>query len=192
MDETTNKVDMTRNDLSIIENKKKSLNKYGKSLVSHLQTMTVKRKLYYVPGFMSLICLFISFKSSIDKIQPKLYSYISLNVPKETKDMSPSFFSSYWIEKQIKNKKQIVLTLDADEINNRKKIELIKYEARKLKYTLDTSTILRIRFTNDINYGTLVKLIDLCYADQHKRFVLLKNSFVIFGESPLKIRESYP
>jgi hypothetical protein len=149
--------------------------------------MKVKRKLYFVPGLISLIALFISFKLSINKIQPKLYSYISLNVPKETKDMSHSSFSSYWIEQQIKNKKQIVLTLDADEINNRKKFELIKYEARKLKYTQDTSTVLRIKFTNDINYGTLVRLIDLCYTDQHKRFVLLKNSFVIFGESPPKI-----
>jgi hypothetical protein len=188
MDETNNKVDMARNNLSIIENKKNLPNKYGKSPVSHLQTMAVRRKLYYVPGLISLICLFISFKLSIYKIQPKQYSYIALNVPNDTKNMSHSSFSSYWIEQQIKKKKQIVLTLDADEKNNQKKFELIKYEAGKLKYTQDTSTVLRIKFTNDINYRTLVRLIDLCYTDQHKRFVLLKNSFVIFGEYPPKIQ----
>jgi hypothetical protein len=74
-------------------------------------------------------------------------------------------FSSYWIEKQIKNKKQIVLTSDADEKTNRKKFVLIKYEAGKIKYTQDTSTVLRIRFTNNITYGPIVRLIDLCYAD---------------------------
>lgn len=179
---------MARNNLSIIENKKNLPNKYGKSQVPHLQTMTVRRKLYYIMGLISLIGLFISFKLSIHNIQSKQYSYISINVPNETRDKSHYLFSSYWIEKQIENKNQIQLTLDADEKNNQKKLELIKYEARKLKYTQDTSTVLRIKFTKDTIYGTLVQLIDLCYTDQHKRFVLLKNSFVIFGEYPTKIQ----
>jgi Biopolymer transport protein ExbD/TolR len=149
--------------------------------------MIVGRKLYYAPGMISLLCLFIVFKLSINKFQPQQYSYLPFTVPSENKDEPYYRFSSYWIEQQIKNKKQIVLTLDADEKNNQKKFELIKYEARKLKYTQDISTVLRIKFTNDINYGTLVRLIDLCYTDQHKRFVLLKNSFVIFGEYPPKI-----
>jgi biopolymer transport protein ExbD len=146
--------------------------------------MTGGRKLYYAPGMISLIGLLIFLKWSIQKFQPRQYSYLSLNVPSENRDMSNYRFSSYWIEKQLKKKKQIQLTLDDDEKTNQKKFELIKYEARKLKYTQDTSTVLRIKFTNDITYGTIVRLIDLCYTDGHKRFVLLKNSFVIFGEFP--------
>jgi biopolymer transport protein ExbD len=146
--------------------------------------MTAGRKLYYAPGMISLIGLFIFFNWSMQKFNPQPQTYLTINVPRENSDKSDYRYSIDGIEKQLKKKKQIQLTLDADEKTNERKFELIKYEARKLKYTQDTSTVLRIRFTNDITYGTLVRLINLCYAEGHKRFVLLKNSFVIYGEYP--------
>ncbi len=143
--------------------------------------MTAGRKLYYAPGMISVIGMLTFLIWSLSKFEPKQYGLLPFNVPTEDKN-SP--YSIYQIEERIKMKKQIQLTLDADDETNEKKMEIIKYEARKLKYTQDTSAVLRVRFTDDITYGLLVRLIDLCHVDGHKRFVLLKNSFVIFGEYP--------
>jgi hypothetical protein len=82
----------------------------------------------------------------------------------------------------------VKIELDGDRETNQKKIELIKYEARKLKYTKDTTTVINISLTNETTYSELVQLIDLCYADKHKRFTLIKSllSFLVNILNPRK------
>lgn len=156
----------------------------------NLKVMAYKRRLYYFPGLISLVGLFIFFISIKDEIKPKEYTMLDLNVPSDQKGIYMPF-SSYWIEKEIKRKKQIRITLDNDRRTNQKKIEFIKYEARKLKYTHDTMTVINVTLTNEITYGEFIQLLDLCHADQHKRFVPLKSSFIIFGEPwPKKAAEA--
>jgi hypothetical protein len=49
---------------------------------------------------------------------------------------------------------------------------------------INTMTVINISLTNEITYEDIVKLLDLCYTDKHKRFALIKKSFIIFGEYP--------
>jgi hypothetical protein len=150
--------------------------------------MAYKRRLYYFPGLISLIGLFIFFVWNQNKYTPKETSTLSLNVPSDKKPDSPyeSPFSSFSIQKYIQKKKQIRLTLDDDKKTNQKKLEFIQFEARRLKYTMDTTTVINVNLSNEITYGEFIQLLEICYSDQHKIFVPLKNSFIIFGESPLK------
>ena len=63
-------------------------------------------------------------------------------------------------------------------------MEMIRYEALKLKYTEDTSKVILINLTDSIRYGDFVSIIDMCEADGHKRYAYWDNKFVIFGELP--------
>ena len=147
--------------------------------------MTAKKKMYFTPGVISLVALMIFLKwvfDTFDLFEPKLSRIYQFNVPRDGKNAAYGF-SIYQIEQYLRSKKQIEFILDEDEITNDKKFEIIKYEARKLKYTHDTSTVLRIRFTDDTNYGEFIRLVGLCYSDGHKKFILLNKSFVILGES---------
>jgi hypothetical protein len=79
------------------------------------------------------------------------------------------------------SKKRIKLELNGDGELNAKKLELIKYEARKLKYTKDTNTVIEVTLTTETKYKEFINLLYICNEDKHKRFVLVKNRFVIFG-----------
>ena len=137
------------------------------------------------------ICFIIFFSvlvSCKEKVANKSYLTYTFNVPRDQKPDEP-FAYSYsvqGIEKRIKKKRQIKITLEGDRITNQKKLELVKYEARRLKYTEDTTTIIKVTLTDDTTYGEFIQLIELCNIDQHKRYALLKRSFVIFGEYPLE------
>jgi biopolymer transport protein ExbD len=110
------------------------------------------------------------------------YHIIIINVPKDEKSQSP--FSSYYILDLIKAKKKIHVELDDDRLTNQKKISFIQYEARKLKYTKDTNSVVNISITDEVLYSEIMQLMNICIEDGHKRYVLLKKKFVIFGEYP--------
>jgi hypothetical protein len=81
----------------------------------------------------------------------------------------------------ISSKNRIKLELNGDGELNAKKLELIKYEARKLKFTKDTNTVIDVTLTTETKYKEFIKLLYICNEDKHKRFVLVENRFVIFG-----------
>jgi hypothetical protein len=148
--------------------------------------MAMPKILYYITGMISLLALVVFLKWNANTFEYQTYDSYPFAVPDDREESRSYAISCYQIEKGISKKKQIAIILDENEADNRKKFDLIKYEARKLKYTHDTSTVLRIRFTEKMNYGELIQLIRLCYEDGHKRFVLLNKSFVIWGERPAR------
>ena len=99
------------------------------------------------------------------------------------KDWTVAYTKCY-IEKEIKKKKQIKFTLDSNEKDNKRKMEMIQYESLKLKYTEDTSTVVLIDLTDGITYGNFASILNMCVADGHKRYAWWDNKFVIFGEWP--------
>ena len=94
------------------------------------------------------------------------------------------YYGTCCIEKEIKRKKQIKFTLDNNEKDNKRKMEMIRYESLKLKYTEDTSTVVLLTLSDSISYGEYVSILDMCDYDGHKRFASWDNKFVIFGEYP--------
>ena len=147
--------------------------------------MALTRKFNYYSAI-GLVWFFFGPISCKEKVTNNNYLTYAFTVPKDQNPSEP-FAYSYsvqWGENLIKKKNQIKITLDGDQITNQKKLELVKYEARKLKYTTDTTTVIRIILTDETTYGEFLQLIKLCNEDKHKRYALLKRSFVIFGEYP--------
>jgi biopolymer transport protein ExbD len=110
------------------------------------------------------------------------FKTIQINFPRDKR--KPYLFSCFSLSDQIKTKKKIKVEIDGERLINQKKIELIRYEARKLKYTGDTTTVMDITFTKEANYGEVLQLLNICYEDHHKKFAFLGNRLIIFGEYP--------
>lgn len=150
-------------------------------------------KLLYVPGLISLIGLLIMLPSFFKRNMPLKEHCITLFMPKDCngdKDWT-MYFGTCGLEKEIKRKKRIKFTLDNNEKDNKRKMEMIRYESLKLKYTEDTSTVVLVDLTDSITYGNFMSIVDMCVEDGHKRYAWWDNKFVIFGEWPEK-KEEWP
>jgi hypothetical protein len=148
-------------------------------------------KLLYVPGLISLIGLLVAIPSFYKKVIPIKEYCLTLYIPTDCKKDRPTGaeFSSCYIERIISKKKKLQFTLNENEDENKIKISVIRYEALKLKYTKDTSTVILITLSDSISYGEVISLYDLCEYDKHKRYASWDNKFVIFGEWPEKKKE---
>jgi hypothetical protein len=143
-------------------------------------------KLLYVPGLISLIGLLIMLPSFYKRNMPVKEYCITMFMPKDCNGDQDwtVYYSTCGIEKEIKRKKQIKFTLDNNEKDNKRKMEMIRYESLKLKYTTDTSTVVLVDLTDSITYGNFMSIVDICVEDGHKRYASWDNKFVIFGEWP--------
>ncbi|MEO5593924.1 MAG: hypothetical protein ABIR15_03220 [Chitinophagaceae bacterium] len=96
-----------------------------------------------------------------------------------------NFYSGYQlIDQALKKKKIIHINLTGDDTEDDKKIIFIQSEARRLKYTCDTTKLIEIHLSDQISYGRYVELVNMMLKDQHRRYALWKNNFYIFGENP--------
>ena len=99
-----------------------------------------------------------------------------------------NMYSGYQlIDQMFKKKKVIHIDLTGNINEDDKKVAFIQFEARRLKYTHDTTSVIEIHLTDEITYGRFVELINIMLKDEHKRYALWKNSFYIFGEPPLQV-----
>jgi hypothetical protein len=145
-------------------------------------------KLLYVPGLISLIGLLVAIPSFYKKVAPVKEYCLPLFMPKDCNgypEMEYDFTSCH-LEKAISKKRKLQFTLNENGEENKIKMSLIRYEALKLKYTGDTSTVILIALSDSISYGELISLYDMCEYDKHKRYASWDNKFVIFGEWPEK------
>jgi len=145
-------------------------------------------KLLYVPGLISLIGLLVAIPSFYKKVIPIKEYCLTLFIPPDCKKDRPMGheFSSCYIERIISKKKKLQFTLNENGEESKIKMGVIRYEALKLKYTMDTSTVILITLSDSISYGEVISLYDLCEYDKHKRYASWDNKFVIFGEWPEK------
>jgi len=151
------------------------------------------QKLYYAPGIISLLGYLFLLPYAYNKSTPKppvrAIPFFALQFPVANND-HPYIFTTRWILKDVENKKKIKFFLNDDRADNQKKIELIRWEARRLKYTLDSSSVIFIEYTDDLLYGELFKILDNCNADKIRRYATWSNYFVIFGETPPKPKKN--
>ena len=147
--------------------------------------MKSAKKLIYVPGLISLIGILIALPSFYKKRIPvKEYCLPLFVLADGNKYNWFRWPLKHDIEKNIHKKKKIKFELDENKMENYKKLEIIRYEALKLKYTLDTSTVILLTLSDSISYGELISIIDMCEANGLKRYAYWDNKFVIFGELP--------
>ena len=149
------------------------------------------KKLLYVPGLISLIGLLFALPSFNKKIVPVKEYCLPLFVPSDrySDDGFVNMFSKYKLEKDISKKRKLRFSLEENSRENSKKMSILRYEALKLKYTYDTTNVILITLSENTSYSDFVKIVDMCYYDNRKRFAAWDNKFVIFGEYPPKKKE---
>ena len=107
------------------------------------------------------------------------YIRLPINFPKE--EENPYQFSEKKAWDLTKNKKKIRLTLDGNTALNQKKFDILIYETRKMKYTLDSSMVIIIDFTNETPYGEFLKIVRLCNDEMMFIYAPVKKAFIITG-----------
>jgi hypothetical protein len=170
----------------IIENNENFADKYGNGIYLHLSIMVYKRRLFYFPGLISLIGLFVFFCGNKDRLAEKKIYVLVLNVPAidQHSPWDMNEFTDVALYNLLKKKERIKVIFDSDPVTNQNKISFIRAKARELKYTRDTTKVILSEFTDQTSYGDIVRLIDQCYEDNIQWFSLWKNSLIIFGEYP--------
>ena len=109
---------------------------------------------------------------------------LPINFPKE-KDR-PNLFSEKKAWGLTNNKKKITITLDNNPVLNQKRFDVITYEARKMKVTLDSSTVIIINFTPDMPFSEFLKIVRVCQNEMLWTYVPVKRGFIITGLYPVR------
>lgn len=107
--------------------------------------------------------------------------YIQLPLCFPKKEEKPYQFSEKNAWDLTKNKKKIRLTLDGNTALNQKKFDVLIYETRKMKYTLDSTMVIIIDFTIDTPYGEFLKIVRLCNDEMMFTYAPVKRAFIITG-----------
>jgi hypothetical protein len=149
--------------------------------------MKSAKRLYYVPGLISLLGLLIALPYFYKANRPVKLGFLNLFVPAEcNENHGLNNYSECYLETQLRNKKQLRITINENHKENRNKLDVIRHEALKLKYFADTLTVILINLSDSITYGEFVSIVDMCVTDEHKRYGSWDNKFVIWGEWPKK------
>ena len=149
-------------------------------------------------SYVQLICLagfqFILFFIFLDRLAEAINTVyppqtaLRLALPSEDSDQSEfgkQFSGSASLIKWKKERKIFIrVDLTGELSEDKKRMEFIKIEAGRLKYTYDTTHILKVHFTDENTYGQFVELVNTMNKDRHKRYVFYKDDFYILGENP--------
>lgn len=144
--------------------------------------MTRQKKLYYVPGLISLFGLFILLFvfRPLEKLEIK--GVMGIHLPTDERIIDPEKFTTGFIYNFLKSKKIEQVYLDEFDENGNisaKKINFIKAEAERLQNLHDTSTVLKISFSKENNYGNFIEILDMAYAYKFRRFAYYDDEFVL-------------
>src|SRR5690348_3541427 len=101
-----------------------------------------RRKLFYVPGMISLLVVPVLFYFYQPVI--KTPTLLRLSVPNDDSSPDRYTFSRYVVKAALKGKKINTVYLDGNHSLNVKKLEFIGYEALKLKFYNDTTQIIKV------------------------------------------------
>jgi biopolymer transport protein ExbD len=140
-------------------------------------------RLYAIVGIAPAgLLLVLIFSHPLFSAPDKQQTVIKYYLPSE--DPANPYSGCRIIDQAVKEKKVIHVSLSGDIIEDDKKINFIQSEARRLKYSCDTSAMIEIYLPDNITYGRFVELVNIMLKDGHKRYALWKHHFYIFGEAP--------
>lgn len=143
----------------------------------------LNNRLYITVGIVLAGLLLVLVGYPLFSTPAKKQTVIKYYLPSE--DLANPFSGFMVIDKAVKEKKVIRVSLSGDNMEDDKKMNFIQQEARRLKYTCDTSDMIEIYLPDNITYGRFVELVNIMLKDGHKRYALWKHHFYIFGEAPL-------
>src|ERR1700722_1597325 len=159
-----------------------------------------RRRLYYVPGLISIIGLpiLLFFYWPKETVIP---TYLKFYLPTDRKD-DPGLirFSKGNVYKSLEGKKITTIDIDVEKFNEDdsrtqylfyQKLHFMSQEIERLEFTNDTSTVLKIQFGTNNTYGDFVWMLNQIVLYKVKRYALVDNNFYVFADPPLDHR-SYP
>jgi hypothetical protein len=154
---------------------------YGINITGHLNQMK-RKKLFYVPGLISLIGLPILIFCFFPK-EPKPLTVIRVFLPSDNSPNDGSIkFSRDVVLNTIKSKKIVEVNLNPQFTLNDKGINdsLFKFISEKLEkliFTSDTTIVIKVNLGNSNTFGQLVWLLNQTLMYQMKRWAYVDNSF---------------
>jgi hypothetical protein len=111
---------------------------------------------------------------------------IRYNIPSD--DPDDIFSGKKSVKLLKKNFKFITYAFTGDSSEDDKIFESFKAEAGRLKYTNDTTHLVRIYLHENITYGRFLKILTLMKEDGFKRYLEWDNFFYVVGEKYLKYK----
>lgn len=149
-----------------------------------LYCMIKRKRIYYVPGLISLLILpiILLHYSNEPKKQVVLRFYLASD---DMDTNSPVIKYSKWaLLSEIQKKKITPFYLDDDQKQNLQTLKSIQSEAARLRSAYDTMHVLQVRLSDKSTFGEFVSLLNIMYMNRQKRYGLVDNNFYIFGDRP--------
>ncbi len=149
------------------------------------------KKLYYIPGLVSLIGLpiLLFFWGPEDSVYQTV---VRLNLPSDKKD-EPGIekFSTAFVYRAIAHKKMVSVDLgvwsyadDRNQYMENKKHSFIAAEMQKIQFTNDTNTVVKITLGSESRYSDFIWLLNQAMLDDFKRYALVDNTLYFFANPP--------
>ncbi len=142
-------------------------------------------KLYYVPGFISLLLLFpLFYHAAGPKLHPQ--TAVSVYLPKDKNPEGDQFiaYTVPGIEQRVQSKQQTRFWLGEDAAQSKLSLQMIQQEALQLKLTHDTNRVVAAVLLPSATFNDFVSLINICLINEHKRYALARDTFYIFADPP--------
>jgi hypothetical protein len=145
-----------------------------------------RKKIYYVPGIISLLGISFLFYFWVPKSNFPATS-IRLFLPSDRKDDFQTIgFSKGYFYKSIKGKKIIRIDLNEEYQPQESslfqaKLNFISREIERLEFTNDTTTILRIDLGERNTYGHFIWVLNQALTYKLRRYTFVDDSFYLLA-----------
>jgi sulfur relay (sulfurtransferase) DsrF/TusC family protein len=154
----------------------------------------MRKKIFYIPGMMSLIGLPILFYLFLPKPKPD-YTSFKLYIPSDEKPQKEeiAIFSKSNVYSSIKGKKieqiqlhNVISDFASEEYYHLEKLQFISDEVKRLQFTNDTSTVLRVEFFDENTYADFMYVLNLALVYKYKRYVFMDDYIYFIPNPPYK------
>lgn len=137
--------------------------------------------MFYVPGMISLLALpFLIL--NFDPLPP-FQTLLSLFVPDDRKSNKPYWvrYTTEGVKQSIRNKKKLEIAFTDDYLLNERKLSVIQADAERLQYYNDTTTVIKVNFSEEMIYGDFIRLLSALRKSGIRRYAWIDDSLIIFG-----------
>ncbi|MCW3109335.1 MAG: hypothetical protein JWQ09_3841 [Segetibacter sp.] len=90
-------------------------------------------------------------------------------------------FRSASVLRDIKNKKRLNIDFDENHDLTKQKLFVIQTDAQRLEYYNDTTTAIVVHFSEEVDYGEFVQLVNILYKSRISRYAWVDDSMIIIG-----------
>lgn len=149
-----------------------------------------KRKIYYVPGLISLLILPVLLLL-LGPEDPERLTVLRMNLPSDD-TVATELFSKRHVYAALKGKKIEQISLNSDnyfldqgnDYLNERKFYFVRNEMERLQFTHDTSTILKVEFAESNTYGQYITVLNLAKLYHFQRYAFADDAFFFFPDEP--------